>query len=157
MEGSDKHEAGDEDSSLGSSYFGMDIQTELIPLNDALRKLGWEHDQKVVEMLLNGSKNPAELLAELQAAGMDAARAAEAIRKWQRAVKAAQEERERLRREEEERKRKALQDKLDAKERERIKNRVPLYRCGVCGRTSFRWVPCPVAPYFWKYVDKRDF
>jgi Cdc6-like AAA superfamily ATPase len=116
---------------------GMDVKTELIPLNTALEKLGWDGEEKVNELTSSdpNADNVAPLLIELTKAGMKIDTAKAVVKKWIDAAELVRKQRH------------------EAEVEARLRARKPIVQCQVCKRTANYWAPCPVAPKLIGYED----
>jgi SpoVK/Ycf46/Vps4 family AAA+-type ATPase len=118
---------------------GIDIEKELTPLNDVIKSLKWETEEKVNELIKKGpdSLDASTLVDQLMRKGFDKRAAREIVNKWI----AASEEVRKLN----------YQRELEG----RMRNRKPIIQCQVCKRTANYWTPCPVAPMQigWETID----
>jgi len=131
-----KHNHDHDDSDIPKTYFGMDVQTELVPLNDVIGGFGEATINELQNVSdLSKSTLAKEVLARLSKIVGNSAIAEKILEKWQNARKEAKKEEE--------------DKKAEAKAKGQ-KMRVWI-KCAVCGAPF-----CPVAPYVWKidFVDE---
>lgn len=113
-----------------TTWNGMDIERELLPLNEVLERLGWTAKEKIDELLKGDpdSDDEQKIVKELIKKGMDPSVAKQIVRKW---VEASEVQRKK---------------QYDAEVEALLKGRKPIVQCQVCKRTANYWAPCYVAP-----------
>ena len=135
----DEEAADEQNDGEQGMWRGLDVTTELVPLNEALEQAGLLHNESEVQRLLNKSDEKETfgvLLPLLVDRGLQEDVAQDILQRWIAAAKQARKEKQR---EEEQARRWRL---------------VAIYRCAVCGRTG-RWCPCSVAPYLLHHQDPQ--
>jgi hypothetical protein len=122
------------------TWNGLDVETELKPINDFLETLVTDSDS--FERFADGGDDIAnQIVKALTNQNFDLDDAKRVARKYLAALN----EQRRL--------------KYEAVERAKLLNRKPIIQCAVCGRTGNYWAPCWVAPrqIGWEKVDVGEF
>ena len=111
---------------------GMDVETELKPVNNIVEK--WSKEE--LDQLLDGGENGtffSTLMKELVNQRMNEDEARRVAKKYLEALNLARKQ------------------EMEARNRERLQNRRAYVQCAVCGRGGYYWAACWVAPRITHY------
>jgi hypothetical protein len=126
----------------GGNYFGMDVESELKPLNDVVEDLCLSSESSISALTSETEVSDdlsAKLVSALVERGMERYTAVMVVTKYKRARVVAEESRK----------------EEEVKQRGVGKGRIPIVQCQACGSTANYWAPCWYAPRIigWKEVD----